>query len=249
MRSAGPEIQARGSPSLSVVIPCHNEGDNVWCVLDDLIRELDGQIPDYEIILVDDGSTDGNDSPPPDLASHSKIKWLRHLSRKGSGSARKSGMMAATGNWLAWMDADGTYLPSDLVTLWKVRQPNTHLIGMRRPESGWKNLPRRFAKGAFRMLVSILWMRRIPDLNSGLRLFPRQQALEWAHALPKGFSCATVATVASLNLKHPLLFVPIDYLPRSMSSRSKFRPIVDSARMLGQILLWRVRKRSCSQHR
>lgn len=247
MRSVGPEIHTH--ESLSVVIPCFNEGDNVWRVLEDLIRELDVQIPDYEIILVDDGSTDCNDSPPPDLASHSKIKWLRHLSRKGSGSARKTGMMAATGEWIAWMDADGTYLPGDLVTLWKIRQQDTHIIGMRRPESGWNNFPRRFAKGVFRMLVSILWMRKIPDLNSGLRLFPRKQALEWAHALPKGFSCATVATLASLNRGYPLLFVPIDYLPRSKSSKSKFRPIVDSARMLGQILLWRMRKRSSSKGR
>lgn len=224
-------------PDLSVIIPTHNEG-TVEGVVRTVAAAFFNEPIEIEIIVVDDGSTRG---APVGVSRQIDTKTTcvvaRHDVRRGSGAARKTGAALARGAWHAWIDGDGTYAAADLHTLWRLRRPGTQSIGWRQRETGTLRAPRWAAKLGLRLLVTLLWGRRIRDLNSGLRLLPREHFEAWGHELPDGFSCATAATLGALQMGHPILYVPIRYEARTAGADgSKFHPIRDSFRMLCQIL-------------
>jgi glycosyltransferase involved in cell wall biosynthesis len=226
---------------LSVVIPVYNEGPALKSVLNDLLNCLTASSVNFEIIIVDDSSTD-NCVEHHFINSAPHVTVLRHAQRRGSGAARKTGAQHACGEWLGWIDADGTYDPRDLVRLWQARQPDTQLIGKRDNEAGSLRPLRWAAKGLLRMLASALWRTAIPDLNSGLRIIPRKHFQTWSHEIPDGFSCATAATLGSISRNQPVSFMTVRYGIRPYQGKSKFHPLIDSFRMLNQILSARVKR-------
>jgi len=230
------------SVNLSLVIPVFNEGQ----YLDDCLREtarcLEGLKATWEIVLVDDGSSDQSGHILQGYRSEC-VRVIVHQSRRGSGAARRTGFSAAKGEWIAWMDADCTYDPKDLLRLWPLREAGTQLIGARPRDPRQAGRLRLWGKEGFRHLAQAFWRTSIEDLNSGLRLLHRSDAEIWMSTLPHGFSCATCATLGALNAGQRLQFLPIAYRPRPDGSRSKFRPVIDSWRLFSQILVRRVKRR------
>ncbi len=185
----------------------------------------------FEIIVVDDGSLDhGLETAPPSWRIFSFTK------SHGSGAARKLGTEASNGDWIAWIDADGTYRMEDLLACLRAIRPGIHqVIGCRSTDYGqWKTC-RLLVKRLASNLASVLFQSQILDLNSGLRVFSRESAKTWLHWLPPGFSCTTTATLAALGCGQNLAFLPIDYCPRAHGTRSKFRPFADGAKLFATI--------------
>jgi polyisoprenyl-phosphate glycosyltransferase len=186
----------------------------------------------YELICVDDGSTDGTREV---LQGLDGIRMILLPRNQGSGTARRIGTQQARGRVVVWTDADMTY-PNDRIPELVGLLDDTwdQVVGARRSEAGTYKFFRVPAKWAIRKLASFLTNTDIPDLNSGLRAFKRSVALPYLRLLPAGFSCVTTITLAFLSNGHQVKYVPIDYFKRA--GRSKFHPFKDAYNYLLQVL-------------
>lgn len=215
----------RPTPSdveLTVLVPAYNEAGGVGKVLDRLLIVTDGMAGRTEVILVDDGSTDGTAEV---LARYrSRVRVLRHAENRGYGAALKTGTAAARGAWVCLLDADGTYPVERLPDLWARCDGGVAMvIGARTAPGASIPLVRRPAKWFLRQLASMLTGHGIPDLNSGFRIYRRARAQGYLPLLPNGFSFTTTITIAFLSEGLNVEFVPIEYHLRS--GKSKIRPI------------------------
>ena len=220
------------APQLSVVVPAYNEAEGIAGVLAELEAALRGADAglSYEILVVDDGSTDETAA----IAERTGQRVLRHGLNQGYGAALKTGLRAARGEWVVITDSDGTY-PNDRIPELAAMMTNWDMVvGARVGDEVRVPLVRRPAKWALNTLASILVDTRIPDLNSGLRVFRRDLALHFLPILPNGFSFTMTITLAMLSEGYQVTFVPIDYFARR--GRSKIRPVYDTLNFLQLIV-------------
>ena len=216
---------------VSVVLPVFNERGHLKEEIDRIREALDASSFTYEIIVVDDGSNDGSEI---DLASIEGIRLIRHATNRGSGSARRTGTTAARGRIVVWTDVDMTYPNERIPEFVAAVDGCDHVVGARRTEEGTKRFFRVPAKWFIRRLASYLTDTDIPDLNSGLRAFRRDVAMQYVHHLPSGFSCVTTLTMSFLSNGYTVKYMPIDYFPRA--GKSKFHWWRDTKRYLMQVV-------------
>jgi len=216
---------------VSVVLPVYNERGHLRAEIDRIRAALSASPYTFEIIVVDDGSDDGSEA---DLAAIDGIKLIRHAHNRGSGAARRTGTTAARGRVVVWTDVDMTYPNDEIPMLVKELEGFDHVVGARRTEEGTVRILRVPAKWFIRKLASYLTETDIKDLNSGLRAFRRDVAMQYVHHLPKGFSCVTTLTMSFLSNGYSVTYVPIDYFPRA--GRSKFHWWKDTKRYLLQVV-------------
>jgi glycosyltransferase involved in cell wall biosynthesis len=219
-------------PDVSVVLPCYNERDNVEQEVKRIRAALEAAEMTYEVLCIDDGSTDGTREV---LQSIPGIRAILLPRNQGSGTARRIGTQQARGRVVAWTDADMTY-PNERIPelVAQLDQTYDQVVGARTTEAGTYKLARVPAKWAIRKLASFLTNTDIPDLNSGLRVFKRSVAEPYLRLLPPGFSCVTTITLSFLSNGHPVKYVPIDYFKRA--GRSKFHPLRDAYNYIIQVL-------------
>jgi glycosyltransferase involved in cell wall biosynthesis len=224
--------QAATTPEVSVVLPCFNERDHVELEVKRIRAALEAAGMSYELICVDDGSTDGTGEV---LAAIPGIRVILLPRNQGSGTARRIGTQQARGPVVVWTDADLTY-PNERIPELVAHLDDTYdqVVGARRSEAGSYKLLRVPAKWAIRRLAAYLTNTEIPDLNSGLRVFKRAVAAPYLRLLPSGFSCVTTITLAFLSNGHAIKYVPVDYVKRA--GRSKFHPLTDAYNYLLQVL-------------
>jgi glycosyltransferase involved in cell wall biosynthesis len=223
---------ATGVPDVTVVLPCFNERDHVELEVKRIRAALEAAGTSYELICVDDGSTDGTGDL---LQTIPGIRVIRLPRNQGSGTARRIGTQAASGRVVVWTDADLTYPNQRIPELVaQLDEGYDQVVGARRSEAGTYRLVRVPAKWAIRRLAGYLTSSEIPDLNSGLRVFKRSVAAPYLRLLPSGFSCVTTITLAFLSNGHAIKYVPVDYVKRA--GRSKFHPLRDAYNYLLQVL-------------
>jgi polyisoprenyl-phosphate glycosyltransferase len=225
-------VPSSAIPEVSVVLPCHNERDHVGQEIKRIRASLEAAGMTYELICIDDGSTDGTREL---LQQIPDIRLILFARNQGSGTARRIGTQEARGRVVVWTDADMTY-PNELIPelVRELGDSYDQVVGARRSEAGTYKLFRVPAKWAIRRLASYLTNTEIPDLNSGLRAFKRSVAAPYLRLLPPGFSCVTTITLAFLSNGHQIKYVPIDYYKRS--GRSKFHPFKDAYNYMIQVL-------------
>jgi len=230
--AAAPVPTTDDGPEVSVVLPCYNERDHVELEVKRIRAALEEAGMAYELICVDDGSTDGTREV---LQAIGGIRAILLPRNQGSGTARRIGTQQARGRVVVWTDADMTY-PNERIPELVRQLDDTYdqVVGARRSEAGTYKLFRVPAKWAIRKLAAYLTNTPIPDLNSGLRVFKRQVAQPYLRLLPAGFSCVTTITLAFLSNGHQIKYVPIDYFKRA--GRSKFHPFKDAYNYILQIL-------------
>jgi glycosyltransferase involved in cell wall biosynthesis len=188
------------APSVSIVIPAFNEEGGLGDVLDG----LRGSFPGAEIIVVNDGSTDSTAT----LAETKGASVISHMRNLGYGASLKTGARAATGDYVLFCDADGQHTPTDVGRLLAIASDYEMVVGARDADSH-QPLIRRPGKTLLRWFANILAGIRIPDLNSGLRVFHRETLLQYLHLMPDGFSFSTTSTFAMLKSNRRVLWVPI----------------------------------------
>ena len=193
--------------SLTVIIPAFNECEQVGAVLEELRRDCSDFVT--AIVVVDDGSLDDTGR----IAREHGATVVRHPANLGYGASLKSGLRHAQTQYVATFDADGQHQAVDLRRLWDGRSTAAMIIGARQRliHSPLWRMPGKWLLGT---VASYLVGRRIPDLNSGLRLLSRDVALKYAHLCPRGFSMSTTLTMAVMSRGWPVSFVPIDVRPR-----------------------------------
>ena len=216
---------------ISVVLPVYNEKGHLRAEIDRIRAALEASRYSFELIVVDDGSSDGSEKELPNIPG---ITLITHGKNQGSGAARRTGTTAARGRVVVWTDVDMTY-PNDLIPeLVDSMQGYDHIVGWRQTEDGTLKWLRTPAKWVIRKLASFLSETDIKDLNSGLRAFRRDVAMQYVHELPKGFSCVTTLTMSFLGNGYSVGFFPIEYFPRA--GRSKFHWLKDTRRYILQVI-------------
>jgi glycosyltransferase involved in cell wall biosynthesis len=228
---------AEGSVDVSIILPVFNEAGHLDDEIERIRKTMDDSAYSYEIVVVDDGSTDGSSQRLREIEG---IRLLQFGTNRGSGSARKYGTHAARGRIVVWTDVDMTYPNDTIPELLDEMEGFDQVVGARTSEQGTIKFLRGPAKWLIRRLASYLTGVRIPDLNSGFRAFRREVALPYLHLLPKGFSCVTTITMAFLANGYAIKYIPIEYAARS--GESKFHWWKDTKRYLIQVvrmtLMW-----------
>jgi len=209
-------------PQVSIVIPVYNEEEAIGDDLDTIIATMEGSGYTYEVIVVDDGSTDRT----ADIARAKGVKVIQHPINRGTGAARRTGIVQAQGEIIVMTDGDGTYPNQDIPRLLEYLPAFDQVVGARTSEQGTFRFLRAPAKWFIRKLACYLTGMDIPDLNSGLRAFKREVMLKFLYLIPDGFSCVSTMTLAFLCNGYTIKYVPIDYYKRI--GRSKFHPINDT---------------------
>jgi glycosyltransferase involved in cell wall biosynthesis len=216
---------------VSVVIPVYNEEEAIGGDLDLIKTTMDAAGLAYEIIVVNDGSTDRSVEI---ISSRPYVKLVHHERNRGNGAARTTGMKAAKGDIIIMTDGDGTYPNQDMPKLLEYMQQYDMVIGARVKEMGTIKWLRTPAKWFIRRLASYLTETEIPDLNSGLRAFRKDLAFKYLHILPNTHSWVSTITIAFLSDGYSVKFVPVDYYTRK--GKSKFHPLKDTYNYLALVV-------------
>lgn len=199
------------NPAISIIIPVFNEAEN----LADLLRKIHGiKLTRAEVIVVDDGSTDGS----ADLAMKTGANVVRHPYNIGNGAAIKSGIRAARGRLLVLMDGDGQHRPEDIPKLLAEAREYHMVVGSR--GKGSKMRFHRYAANiVYNLLASYVTKFNVKDLTSGFRVLSRRDALRFIDLLPNTFSYPTTLTLAFLRSGLTVKYVPIQSLYRAGQSK------------------------------
>src|SRR4051794_5089486 len=221
----------RNSLDVSIILPVYNEVEHLRQEVDRVRAAMNASEYSYEIIIVDDGSSDGSG----ELAlSIPDVRVIRFLQNRGSGSARKAGTSAAHGRVTVWTDVDMTYPNDTIPRLVKELEGYDQVVGARTTEEGTMKSLRVPAKWFIRKLASFLTKTKIPDLNSGFRAFRTDVARQYLRHLPPGFSCVTTMTMTFLANGYSVKYMPIDYAKRA--GESKFHWYKDTRRYATQVV-------------
>ena len=196
---------------VSVVIPAKNESQGLASILPELLEHY----PEFEIIVVDDGSTDDSAQLCRDLG----VRVISHPYSKGNGAAVKTGARAARGEYVVFMDADGQHDPADVgKLLYKMDEGYDLVVGARSGLDSQASVVRWSANAFYNRLASWMVNRKIDDLTSGFRCVHRRKFLSFLYLLPNGFSYPTTSTMAFFRAGFSVGFVPISVARRNGSS-------------------------------
>jgi glycosyltransferase involved in cell wall biosynthesis len=216
---------------VSIVLPVYNEVGHIEEELGRIRESMDRSNLSYEIIVVDDGSTDGTGDR---LEGRTDIRLMRFAQNRGSGSSRKYGTLSAKGRVIVWTDADMSYPNDRIPELVAELDGWDQVVGARTSEEGTVRMLRKLAKWLIRKLASYLAAVKIPDLNSGFRAMRREVADQFLYLLPSGFSCVTTITMAFLSNGYSVKYIPIEYATRA--GKSKFHWWRDTRLYLLQVM-------------
>ena len=211
---------------ISLIIPAYNEVNGIEASLKDVKKVLEEIDVPSEIIVVDDGSTDGTYDKVKGLG----VKIIRNDANRGYGYSLKYGIRESKYDWICITDADGTYPAAEIKNLWKEAENYDMVVGARTGDKVHIPLIRKPAKWLIGKLANFLTEVKIPDLNSGLRLMRKEMVLKYMNILPSGFSFTLTITMAALTNDYRVKYIPIDYLKRV--GNSKIHPIKDTLNFL-----------------
>lgn len=214
--------------SVSVIIPAKNEAASIA----DVVRETLAVLPQAQVLVIDDGSTDATG----ELAAGAGAEVIRMPYSCGNGAAVKTGFRAAGGDILVTLDGDGQHRPSDIPSLLEPLSNGYAMAVGARERSTHASLGRRLANGFYNRLSSWMVGHKIEDLTSGFRAVLRDRATQFLHLLPNGFSYPTTLTMAMFRSAFPVAYVPIH--ARQRQGKSHIRIGRDGLRFL--LIIFRV---------
>ena len=206
---------------VTVLLPAYNEDK----VIGETIRSIKKLHPDFEILVVDDGSTDATQKKAMEAGAN---VWP-HPYNIGNGAAIKTGLRCVSGEWVLMMDADGQHNPEDIAKLLKYCDQYDMVVGAR----DWKVSGvwyRNVANWLYNKFASYMTGIKVLDLTSGFRLVRRDVARKFIYLLPNGFSYPTTITMAYLRSGRSVKYVPITCQKRV--GKSKIKLLKDGTKFL-----------------
>jgi glycosyltransferase involved in cell wall biosynthesis len=215
---------------VSVVIPAYNEEEAIRGVIKEVQEAMSQASYAYEVLVVDDASTDTTGSRARSVGA----RVIRRPVRGGSGAARRTGIEAAQGEILVMLDADGSYSAGDIPKLLSYFPEYDQVNGARTSEEGTLKFLRAPAKSFIQKLACYLTQTNIPDLNTGLKAFKKDIMRKYLWVLPDGFSCVSTMTLAFLANGYAVKYIPTAY--RKRIGKSKFHPVKDTAAYVNTVL-------------
>ncbi|NJL81326.1 MAG: glycosyltransferase family 2 protein [Richelia sp. SM2_1_7] len=217
--------------TISIILPVYNEEDGINATLDRLQETLKDIDCTYEIIAVNDGSTDNSSKV---LNARNDIRVIQHRRNRGYGAALKTGIRHAQYPLIVITDADGTYPNERIPELVALARQADMVVGARIGANVSYSTIRKIPKWFLVRFAQWMTGCKIPDLNSGLRVFRKSVVERFLKILPDTFSFTTTITVAMLSNNYIVHYEPIDFHHRV--GKSKIKPIRDTLRFVQLIL-------------
>ncbi len=220
MNPTRPTAPVTASPDLTLLLPCYNEADSVEKVLREWIDCLAPQVPSFEIVAINDGSNDGTGRVLDNLRKEFKTLRVIHQLNLGTSHAIRRGIEAARGNYLAVIEGEGRYEPSDFFRMWDLRLAHLAVLGTRS-----HRLERFFHRALSQIqawLVSWFFGVHLKDISTPFRLIKRSAALEAIAGVPIEHVPVELAVPLFLARQRPeyVAEVPVPHQPsRSLSRR------------------------------
>ena len=209
---------------ISVIIPAYNEAQIIGEVVAQVKAVLQASSRNFEVLVVDDGSSDKTARE----ASRAGAKVFRHPYNIGNGAAIKSGIRAAEGDVLVFMDGDGQHDPRDIARLLEYIPEYDMVVGARSFESQ-ASFGRALGNKAFNWFASYVAKFRIPDLTSGFRAIKAPIARSFLYLLPNTYSYPTTITLGVLRSGNSIKYLPI-VMQRRQTGSSRVRMLRDGVR-------------------
>jgi dolichyl-phosphate beta-glucosyltransferase len=243
LRPTGDTAQAcrapvRTAPALTVILPCYNEAERLPRTLQALLAHLSAAPGEFEVLVVDDGSTDATVSVAGAVAAvDRRVRVLSYCPNRGKGFAVRTGMLAAQGELVVFTDADGSYSPSDLDRIVRALDRAPVAIGSR---AGGASGPvaRRAASRAFNLAIRGALGLPFGDTQSGLKGFRRAAAQQiFSQARVDGFAFDVEVLWLARQLSLEVTEVGVQAMERQ---GSKVQMVADALAMLGEV--WTVRR-------
>jgi glycosyltransferase involved in cell wall biosynthesis len=213
------------NPEISILIPAVNEAEIIADIIGRVCVTMDGLNRPYEILVIDDGSTDETAL----RAQNAGARVISHPYNIGNGAAVKTGIRQAKGDILVMMDGDGQHNPEDIPKLLEKIGPYDMVVGARTGDSE-SHFHRDAANGFYNLFASYICKRKIQDLTSGFRAIKADIAGQFVPLLPNTFSYPTTITMAILRSGFSLAYVPIR--ANRCVGKSKIKLIRDGSRFL-----------------
>src|ERR1041384_2288936 len=215
---------------VSVLMPAYNEEKGVGGTVRKVRKSLTGARIRHEILVIDDGSRDKT----AEEAARAGATVVPMGENRGYGASLKAGLRHARGQVIAMLDADGTYPPEELPALLKALEKADMVVGARTKPHAAIPLLRRLPKRLLGLWANYLAERKIPDLNSGMRVFRKSVIARYEGLFPNGFSFTTTLTLALECHGYIVQYRAIAYLDRV--GNSKIRPIQDTVNFFSLVL-------------
>src|SRR3989338_7867982 len=228
---------------LSIVLPAHNEAENLPGLIQDVTAYLESLGWDYEIIIVNDGSTDGTQNILEELQiKNSRIISVHHPKNRGYGAALRSGFSAATKEWLFFMDSDRQFDIKEISKLANYIDKYYMVIGYRKDRQD--HLIRKINAGIFNIAVNLLFGLWVRDIDCAFKLM-RREIVNKANLESNGALISTELLVRAEKLGYKIKQIPVTHYPR-LSGQSSGGNIKVILRAVKEILLFRLTGRTIS---
>ena len=203
----------------TILLPAYNEAG----VIGETIRAIRALHPDFEILVVDDGSTDNTMREAMEAGAN---VWP-HPYNMGNGAAIKSGLRCARGEWVLMMDADGQHKPEDIARLLEHKDRYDMVVGARTRQSE-TSAHRDLANWVYNRFASYVTRFKVEDLTSGFRLVRLSVARQFIYLLPNTFSYPSTLTLGYLRSGRTAKYIPIQ--TKARVGKSKIKLLKDGAR-------------------
>lgn len=212
-------MKIQSQDKVTILIPAYNEEhsikDTVSCIL--------ALYPEFEILVVDDGSTDNTMKVAIEAGAN---VWPQPYNM-GNGAAIKKGLRTALGEWVIMLDADGQHDPADIARLLELKGKYDMVVCARKRGSN-ASWHRNIANWFYNSIASYVTCFKIEDLTSGFRMVRRDEAKKFIYLMPNGFSYPTTLTMSYLRSGHSIKYIPIK--ARKRKGKSKIKLVKDGTR-------------------
>jgi glycosyltransferase involved in cell wall biosynthesis len=218
---------------ISVVIPAYNEQDTIGKTISDTILTMDSLRMPYEIIVVNDGSTDNTEQ----IASGYKATVLSNGKNRGKGHALRKGFRHAQGDIVVTIDSDGVHEPKEIPDLIQPLFNGVDVVAGSRYLGGRMRTTtrlHRIGNTMFNLAIMTLTGKRVTDSQSGFRAF-KKEVLEKINLQSLGYDIEVEMTIKSLKNGFVFQEKPI-CCERRKYSYSKLRTFHDGIRIFKAIL-------------
>lgn len=204
---------------VTILLPAYNEDK----VIGGTIRKIRSMYPEFEVLVVDDGSSDTTLQEA--MAAGANV-WP-HPYNMGNGAAIKSGLRCAQGEWVIMMDADGQHQPEDIARLLEHKDRYDMVVGARTRQSE-TSMHRDVANWLYNSFASYVTKFNVEDLTSGFRLVRLSVARQFIYLLPNTFSYPSTLTLGYLRSGRSVKYIPIQ--TRARVGKSKIKLLRDGTR-------------------